>query len=83
MTTATIVGKWLDPMITPETAKYLLSLKADDELAARLATFAEKANEGQLNCKEQREYEAYLQADSLLAILQVKARRVLRGASAS
>jgi hypothetical protein len=83
MTTATIVGKWLDPMITPETAKYLLSLKADDELAARLTTFAEKANEGQLTSEERREYEAYLQADSLLAILQVKARRVLRGEAAS
>jgi hypothetical protein len=83
MTTATIVGKWLDPMITPESAKYLLSLKADSELAERLRTFAEKANEGELTAQERREYEAYLQADNLLAILQIKARRVLRGESAS
>ncbi len=79
MTTATIVGEWLDPIITPDSAKYLLNLKADSELLARLADYAEKANEGHLTPEERRDYEAYIEANDLLAILQVKARRVLRG----
>ncbi len=78
MTTASIVGEWLEPIITPESARYLLNVKTDPILTAQLETYAAKANEGQLTKAERNDYEAYLQANNLLAILQVKARRVLR-----
>jgi transcriptional regulator with XRE-family HTH domain len=61
-----------------------------DNLPAQLTTFvgrvdelAEKCNEGQLTSEERNEYEAYVQASTLIGILQAKARRILRQAGTS
>jgi hypothetical protein len=43
---------------------------------------AEKCNEGQLTPDERAEYEAYVQASTVIGILQAKARRVLAQAKA-
>ena len=55
-----------------------LGLKTARALAAlRVEKLAEKCNEGKLTAKERAEYEAYVQASTLIGILQAKARRIL------
>jgi hypothetical protein len=49
-------------------------LEADPALAERVAELAEKANEGELSAGDREEYEAYIEATNLLAILQAEAR---------
>ena len=71
-------GEWLEPTMTPQIASILLGLKASDALIARLDMLGDKANEGHLTPEERQEYKAYIDANDVLAILQAKARRVLR-----
>lgn len=61
-------------LLTPEQTRQITQLQADTELANRLATLAEKANEGELSAAEQAEYEGYIEANNLLAVLQAEAR---------
>ena len=78
MTMTSVLDQWLDPVITPDVAQRLVSLQADSTTKSRIETLGEKANEGQLSPAEQSEYEAYISANDFIAILQAKARRVLR-----
>jgi hypothetical protein len=48
-------------------------------VAQRIAELAEKCNEGALSAAEQQEYETYVHAGNLVAILQAKARLLLNG----
>ena len=73
----------LDEMLEPvsrcfglETARALAGLRVK-RTQARVEELAEKCNEGQLTPDERAEYEAYVQASTLIGILQAKARRVL------
>jgi uncharacterized protein YnzC (UPF0291/DUF896 family) len=52
-------------------------LQVDEQLQARVDALAEKCNEGQLTSEEKSEYESYVQASTLIGILQAKARRIL------
>jgi len=65
-----------------ETAKALARLRVDDRVQARVDELAEKCNEGELTPEERNEYEAYVQASTLIGILQAKARRLLAQAAA-
>ncbi len=74
----------LDEMLEPvsrcfglETARALAALQVSGLTQARVQRLAEKCNEGQLTPDERAEYEAYVQASTLIGILQAKARRVL------
>ena len=49
---------------------YLTQLKADASLADQIDQLASKCNEGDLTTEEQEEYEAYIEANNLLAGLQ-------------
>ena len=60
-----------------ETARALVKFRVDERTQARVEELAEKCNEGQLSPEEQGEYEAYVQASTLIGILQAKARRLL------
>ena len=60
-----------------ETARALVGLRVNEQTQARVDELAEKCNEGQLTPDERAEYEAYVQASTLIGILQAKARRVL------
>jgi hypothetical protein len=80
----------LDEMLEPvsrcfglETARALASLRVDERTQARVEELAEKCDEGQLTGDERNEYEAYVQASTLIGILQAKARRVLAEAGTS
>ena len=74
----------LDEMLEPvsrcfglETARALVGMHVSERTQARVEALAEKCNEGQLSPDERAEYEAYVQASTLIGILQAKARRVL------
>lgn len=43
-------------------------------MADRVAELAQKANEGELGAADREEYEAYVEANNLLAVLQAEAR---------
>lgn len=61
-------------LLTPEQTQQLASLKGDPAIAVRLEDLARKANEGELSATERAEYEAYIEANNFLAILQAEAR---------
>ena len=80
----------LDEMLEPvsrcfglETARALAGFRLDERTQARVDELAEKCNEGQLSPQERSEYEAYVQASTLIGILQAKARRLLARAGVS
>ena len=79
----------LDEMLEPvsrcfglETARALVGMRVSDRTQARVEKLAEKCNEGQLTPDERAEYEAYVQASTMIGILQAKARRALAQAKA-
>ena len=81
MTTAAIIGDILEPVLTPDLAKRIVDLRADEATQARLEELAEKCSEGLLTPEEQRDYESYVEAIDVVSILQAKARRLLQGQS--
>ena len=78
---ASVLDRLLDPLarcLTPDSARALVKLRADAAAQTRIAELAEKCNEGSLTPEERREYETYVQVGNLIAILQGKARLLLR-----
>jgi hypothetical protein len=61
-------------LLTPEQMQQLARLQGDPVIAERLMDLARKANEGELSESERAEYEAYIEANNLLAVLQAEAR---------
>ena len=77
MTTAQAFHRGTAPifaMLTPEQTRRLAELEEDPDLATRVAELAGKANEGELTPTERDEYEAYIDANNLLAMLKAEAR---------
>ena len=73
----TLLDRLLDPVarcLTPEAARRLLELRADEATQDRIEELALASTEGRLSEQERAEYETYVLAGSLLAILQAKAR---------
>ena len=77
-------GLFLDRILEPlssslneEAAQKLLALKADRKTQARVSKLADKCNEGDLTPEERREYEMYLMANHIVAILKAQARILL------
>jgi hypothetical protein len=71
------LSRILDPIaecFTPEVARKVAEIKADPSVQQRIDELAEKANEGQLTESETAEYDAYIQAMDVLAVIQAKAR---------
>jgi hypothetical protein len=74
------LAKILDPVaqcFTAEVAKRVVELGADPAVQARLEELAEKCNEGTITPEEMAEYDAYIQAMDVVAILQKKARTLI------
>jgi hypothetical protein len=67
--------------LTPEVAEKLVHLRADPEVQARVDELADKCTEGALTDEERAEYESYVHTIDVLAVLQAKARRLLRSRS--
>jgi hypothetical protein len=53
-------------------------LRADDAMQDRIDYLAEQSNEGLLTAEEREEYAGYLHAIDVIAVLQAKARSMLR-----
>ena len=60
---------------TPELAEYFVSTKPKAELQARIDELAGKANEGELTDAERSEYDTYIEAMDLIALLRVKSMK--------
>lgn len=61
-------------ILTVDQTKRLAELEGDPLLADRIAELASKSNEGELSPVDREEYEAYIEANNLLAVLQAEAR---------
>ncbi len=64
--------------MTPEVARWLAGLRADPTLQARIDELADRNAEGIITPDEAAEYDDYLQAANVIAVLQARARKVLR-----
>ena len=84
MDAAAYLDRMLEPVsdcFTPEVARKFLRLRSDPQLQARIDTLADKCTEGELTAEERSEYETYVRAGNLIAILQAKARKILATSS--
>jgi hypothetical protein len=77
-----VLDRILDPVtrsLNAEAARSLLDLRADATTRARVAELADRCNEGVLSEDERAEYEMYIWAGKVVALLQAKARALLAG----
>jgi hypothetical protein len=75
-----VMDRVLDPFtecLTPDVARRIVDLRADDQTQARVDELAEKANEGRLSPADADEYSRYREAFHFVTILQAKARQLL------
>ncbi len=82
-TTAFHLDRLLEPLagcLTPEVAAKVADLRADNAVQERIDYLAERSNDGTLSDEEREEYAGYLHAIDVIAILQAKARAMLRRA---
>jgi hypothetical protein len=82
-TTAIHLDRLLEPFagcLSSEVAAKVANLRADDTMQDRIDYLAERTNEGLLTDEERAEYAGYLHAIDVLAVLQAKARSLLRKA---
>jgi hypothetical protein len=80
MSSPSVVDLMLDPVsrcFDADSAQWLLSLRIDPAVQARVEVLASKANEGLLTEAEKAEYEACINTDDFISILKLKARRYL------
>jgi hypothetical protein len=76
-----VLGRLHDPLariLTPEVARKLVRLRFDAKAQAHIDKLARKCNDGELSNDERREYETYVHAIDFIAILQAKARALLK-----
>ncbi len=80
MDTIPTLVRMLDPVgksFGVKTAQALVNLRADAELQANMERLARRCTEGKLTPEEKAEYDAFVSANNVIAILQAKARAVL------
>jgi len=78
-----ILDEMLDPVsdcLTPDVAARISALRATPKTQARLDTLARKNSRGALTPAQDAEYDAYVEAFDVVAILQAKARKALKTA---
>lgn len=81
-----IFGSIIEPErgdLSPEHARYVLSLKLSEAEQARCEQLSYKAQDGALTRKEEHELDTYLMANSFLIALKSKARRSLKRRSSA
>ena len=75
-----ILANLLDPVtqsLNVEAAQRLVRLKVDAKTQSRVDKLARKCNEGELTPEERAQYERYVSAGNVVAILKAKARLML------
>lgn len=61
-------------ILSTEQVRQMAHLPVDSSVADRVEELASKANEGQLTTEERAEYEAYIEVNNLMAVLQAEAK---------
>ena len=74
-----IITAALEELLVPETAAKILHYRVPAEVAARVEVLREKAGEGELTSAEDQEYAGIIDAMDQIAIIQIRARRMLGG----
>ena len=77
----TVLDALLDPIgdcLTPEVAERLARLRAPESAQTRIEELARKSEAGSLSDGDREEYSALASAGNFIAILQSKARRLLK-----
>jgi hypothetical protein len=64
--------------LSPEAAEYLLSIGLEEGDRRRMLQLADGSGSGTLTVDEQAEFDSYLHVGNLLAVMQSRARAVLR-----
>jgi hypothetical protein len=80
-TVAIHLDRLLEPFagcLSPEVAAKVADLRADDAMQGRIDYLADRSNEGLLAAEEREEYAGYLHTIEVVAVLQAKARYLLR-----
>lgn len=80
-TVAVHLDRLLEPLaasLSPEVAAKVADLRADEAMQSRIDYLADRSNEGLLTPEEREEYAGYLHAIDVIAVLQAKARSLLR-----
>ncbi|HUT12289.1 MAG TPA: hypothetical protein VMY42_17460 [Thermoguttaceae bacterium] len=75
------LDRLLEPLagcLTADVAAKIADLRADAATQERIDYLAERSNEGRLTDQEREEYAGYLHAIDVIAVLQAKARSLLR-----
>jgi hypothetical protein len=67
----------VESLLTPDLARKISGLQPDTEITARILELGEKAAAGMLTEDERIEYQDYVDAGDLIALLKAKARRYL------
>jgi hypothetical protein len=67
--------------MTPDVARFFLSMSLAPPDAARVCELSSKANAGELTPSEERELDEYLRHGRLMETLQLRARRILNQAA--
>src|SRR5687767_11888341 len=78
-----VLDRFLEPVrqsLTPEQARKLVGFRPDEATQALIDKLASKSSEGTLTEAERLEYEAFIEAGDIIALLQAQAREVLEGA---
>lgn len=81
-----LLESMLDPVtrcLSPESARQLVGLRADEQVQHRVDELADKSTFGALTELEKAEYEAYISAANVLGVLQAKARKLISTSSAA
>lgn len=76
----TAMDRMLDQLsgcLNAEAARRVVELKIDAETQARVAALGEKANEGLISPEELEEYKSYVEIGDVIAILKLKAKKLL------
>ena len=76
-----ILNRLFDPLgkiLTPEVARKLVNYRFNANDQARINKLARKCDDGRLTEVERRKYETYVQTIDFIAILQAKARAILK-----
>ena len=64
-------------VLTPEAAKEILEVRADNDTQQRIDELADKCNEGELSPEEHAEYQEFVSLFNILTLLQARARSIL------
>ena len=69
----------LGQRMSPELARALIDLQADEKLQNQMDDLADKCTAGTLTGEEREEYESLVSASALISALKARARRQLEG----